>query len=366
MSTLLVWKEQLQQLYSKYAGYINKGLQFILGLSVFGLINSNVGYMEIASSAVCTLGLSVLCTFLPLTVMVVFASALILAHFYTLSMPVALVAAAIFLIMYIFYFRFTPKKAWLVLLTPLAFALKVPCVIPIAFGLIGTPVYILPVTCGTMVYYMISYVKTSATALKGSGAEGMVTSLTTFTKQVLQNKEMWLAVTALAVCLLMVYFVRTKSADHSWKIGIVAGAVTNIIIMIIGDVTLNLHVSYVWLILGSVLAIVIGIVLEFLVFSLDYSRTERMQFEDDEYYYYVKAVPKVMVSAPEKTVKRINERQDTTMIRSDDLRGAAEKHRVPRRQAGSGNGRVPSWSHEKTEEELLKKSLDRELGMRKR
>ena len=31
-----------------------------------------------------------------------------------------------------------------------------------------------------------------------------------------------------------------------------------------------------------------------------------MQFEDDEYYYYVKAVPKMTVAAPEKTVKKIN------------------------------------------------------------
>lgn len=31
-----------------------------------------------------------------------------------------------------------------------------------------------------------------------------------------------------------------------------------------------------------------------------------MQFEDDEYYYYVKAVPKMTVAAPTNTVKKIN------------------------------------------------------------
>ena len=68
-----------------------------------------------------------------------------------------------------------------------------------------------------------------------------------------------------------------------------------------------------------------------MIFSVDYSRTQRMQFEDDEYYYYVKAVPKIVVSAPEKTVKKINERQE--------------------------------WSQKETEEELLKQSLNKELGM---
>ena len=36
------------------------------------------------------------------------------------------------------------------------------------------------------------------------------------------------------------------------------------------------------------------------------SRTERLQFEDDEYYYYVKAVPKAVVSGTNKQVKRFS------------------------------------------------------------
>ncbi len=57
-----------------------------------------------------------------------------------------------------------------------------------------------------------------------------------------------------------------------------------------------------------------GLVLELFLFSVDYSRSERLQFEDDEYYYYVKAIPKVAMTTPEKTVKKINERQETEII----------------------------------------------------
>jgi hypothetical protein len=59
-------------------------------------------------------------------------------------------------------------------------------------------------------------------------------------------------------------------------------------------------------ILGLLLALVVGKVFEFFRFSIDYSRIENVQFEDDEYYYYVKAIPKMTVAAPEKKVKRIN------------------------------------------------------------
>ena len=40
--------------------------------------------------------------------------------------------------------------------------------------------------------------------------------------------------------------------------------------------------------------------------ALNYAGVENLQFEDDEYYYYVRAVPKMSVAAPKKRVKRFN------------------------------------------------------------
>ena len=48
------------------------------------------------------------------------------------------------------------------------------------------------------------------------------------------------------------------------------------------------------------------LVLTFFFFNLDYTRIESLQFEDDDYYYYVKAVPKVSVKTPKRTVKTIS------------------------------------------------------------
>jgi hypothetical protein len=41
---------------------------------------------------------------------------------------------------------------------------------------------------------------------------------------------------------------------------------------------------------------------------VDYSRTECVQYEDDEYYYYVKAVPKLTIVNADVRVKQINAR----------------------------------------------------------
>ena len=46
------------------------------------------------------------------------------------------------------------------------------------------------------------------------------------------------------------------------------------------------------LIVGNIISLLIAFILQFLFMNLDYARTERVQFEDDDYYYYVKAVPR--------------------------------------------------------------------------
>ena len=50
----------------------------------------------------------------------------------------------------------------------------------------------------------------------------------------------------------------------------------------------------------------LGLVLEFFAFGGVYSRAERLEYEDDEYFYYVKAVPKASVATSERSIKKIN------------------------------------------------------------
>ncbi|MEG0720280.1 MAG: hypothetical protein RR446_00735 [Lachnospiraceae bacterium] len=349
MSNLFVWKEQLQTLYAKYSRYINKALQFILAFMTFTLIGHNVGFMKTASSGIVTLALAIICTFPPMIMTVLVAIGLVLLHMYAVSLGVTIVMAAVFLFMFIFYFSFTPKTAIVVLLTPIAFMLKIPVAIPIIFGLIGSPIYIVPITCGTMIFYMMDYVKSNVTAI--TGTKGLVGQLTSFAQQALQNKIMWITIVAVIICLFVVYTLRKQSMNNAWKIAIVSGAVVHAIIMVVGDMTLDIHLSYGSLIMGAVMSVLVSLVLEFFVFTVDYSRTEHLQFEDDEYCYFVKAVPKISIAAPEKTVKKINARQETVVIDAEEVkRRTKEKQSVQRGQ---------------TEEMLLAKSLREELNIQK-
>ena len=50
--------------------------------------------------------------------------------------------------------------------------------------------------------------------------------------------------------------------------------------------------------------------------------TEHVQFEDDEYYYYVTAVPKMHIPEQEKEIKRIT--SETLPLPVDDLEETEE------------------------------------------
>lgn len=52
---------------------------------------------------------------------------------------------------------------------------------------------------------------------------------------------------------------------------------------------------------------------------------KKVQFEDDEYYYYVKAVPKMAVAVPEKRVKRITTQRANQNVRHSHGKGKTRK-----------------------------------------
>lgn len=305
MTNLLVIREQLKKFYGDYEVYITPALKFLLALLSFILINSRMGYMSKIDNTAIVLVLALMCSFLPINLIIVLAAILILLHLYAASIECAVVAAAIFLLLFLLYFRFSPKDTLTVVLTPVCFALKIPYVIPLSMGLVGTPASAVSVGCGVIVYYMLNYINSSIPSLAAMDADGAVQKFRYIVDGVLNNKAMMVTIAAFAITIVAVYVVRRLSIDHSWTIAMVSGCILNILCMLFGDLMFNTNISIGGVILGSIVSVAIAKVLQFFVFNVDYTRTEFVQFEDDEYYYYVKAVPKNTVTAPEKKVKTI-------------------------------------------------------------
>ncbi|HOA81281.1 MAG TPA: hypothetical protein PKK61_09505, partial [Defluviitaleaceae bacterium] len=56
-----------------------------------------------------------------------------------------------------------------------------------------------------------------------------------------------------------------------------------------------------------IISMLIMFVIQFFYRVVDYSRVENVQFEDEENYYYVKVIPKIILEKPKREIKRIIE-----------------------------------------------------------
>lgn len=168
MTTLLELKEKLTRFYGKYDIYITPVIKFTVALTAFLLINHNIGYMEKISSTPIALILALICSILPVGGAVFIGSVLILLDMYALSVEVCIVALILFILMYILYFRFSPKNEYGVLLTPICFGLNIPFVMPVGMGLLRELYSMFSLVCGIVLYFFLNGVKQNETTLGGA------------------------------------------------------------------------------------------------------------------------------------------------------------------------------------------------------
>ena len=317
MTNLLVFKEQLTGFFSRFETYIVAVLKFFVGLIALLLVNSNLGYMSKIDNGAIVLIVSLLCSFLPMNLIVLLIAAMVLLHIYSLSLECALIVAFVFLILFVLYFRFSPRDAVAVILTPICFMFKIPYVVPMALGFLGTTMSCISVGCGTVAYFMLEYIKENADQIASlsTDTESALGSFKYLIDGLLGSDKMLLLVITFAVVVVAEFMIKSLPVDYSWKIGLGLGAVVNILVILIGCSALEVDMSIGGVFVGTLVSVLIVLIIQFFVFNVDYSRTENVQFEDDEYYYYVKAIPKMSVEAPDVNVTRMGYRDEP----EDDL-----------------------------------------------
>ena len=310
MMELLEFKEKLKALYARFGAFDGPAIKFLLGFLSVVMLNQNLGFMARIDNMPAALFLGIVCMALPYGGMALLAGIVMLAHITAVSLELAAIVLALLLAVLLLYYGFQPGDSYLLVVTPLLFMLKIPYAVPLVVGLAGGIISIIPVSCGIFIYYIISYVKQNAGTLTGeSAASEMVQKYTQIVKDMLFNQDMLLMIAAFALCILVVFVVKNLSIDYAWPVAIAAGTVTQLLVFLMGDFMFSVSVDMLQLLLGVLAGCAVAGIYNFFVLALDYSRTEYVQFEDDDYYYYVKAVPKITVSTTDVTVKHINARR---------------------------------------------------------
>lgn len=322
MMPILVFRERVKNFYQRYDAYLAPVIKFFFAFITFIVINKEIGYDARFEALPVVLVLSMVSAFTPSAVLVLLALLVSALHIYAISPVLSIIIVLIMLIIYFLFARYTPKYGYVLLAVPILFVLKVPYIIPILLGLISTPVAVIPTGCGVVVYFLFQIIKSAVNMQVNMTVEDILALYKYVIDSLINNKLMIITVVIFILILLVTYFVRRMSFDYAFEIGIAAGALTCILGFLVGDIFLNNTKQILSMILGTLASGVIVYIIHFFKLTLDYSGVERAQFEDDVYYYYVKAVPKVTVTTPQVNVKHINvktaDQRESGSLRSRD------------------------------------------------
>ena len=312
MMKLLLIKDIVKEFYGKYDVYIDPVIKFLLAFASLGMLKNSLGYMSQLNSMPVILVASLICSLMPVNAVVVFYLLFMLGHIFALSMEAFVVCFLLMCIMFFTYFIFKPGNSIILVLVPLLFGWKLPYLVPILLGLTCSMLSAIPAAFGVVLYYMILVVKNNVMALTETESSSMLIRFQLMADQIVTNKGMLVMILAFALTIVLVYVIRRLSVAHSWKIAIGIGGIVELAAILVGMTMLEVSstgFSTASLVIGILVSALIALVVEFFLFSVDYSRKEHVQFEDDEYYYYVKAVPKLTVTPPQREVKRFTVNQ---------------------------------------------------------
>lgn len=280
---------------------------------VLFLINENLGYMDFLTRLPVVLVLALVCCLLPWPAMSFAAAAFTLLHLTSLSWEAAGIFVVFLFIAALLQYLFLPGFSIVIVLIPAAYYLHIPYVVPMILGLVGGATSFIPAGMGVFAYYFLNCVQRNAGFLADTSAQGdmlevIAQHLTQLLSGLRDNNLMLLSIAAFCIVTALIQGIRRLSSDYAPYAAILLGAVVNVLIFMLGGFTLNISVPYADMAVGTIFSVLIALIAQFWLVAVDYSRTEYLQYEDDDYIYYVKAVPKIAVTREEIKVQEINAR----------------------------------------------------------
>lgn len=307
MSDLLAFRESLIGIYRRYESLFRYLVRFLSMLTAILFVDAATGYSESLSSPVLALALSLTGALLPMGLDLVLVMLLGIVQLYSLALEAAAVGGLLVLLMLLLYFRFSPEDGILMMMYPGLSTAGMQYILPVAGGLLYNPAS--AVTCSLAVVYtgFLKFCRNNAATIGDTSEESdTLTKFRFVVDGILQNREMQVMIAAVILTVAAVYLIRRLPIVHSWLIATAVGCVVQLMVILTGDMLYQTDINIGLTFLGVLAAAAAGVIMTFLLMNLDYSRIEKAQFEDKDYYYYVKAVPKNTYSRPRRTVKQIN------------------------------------------------------------
>ncbi|MBE5915248.1 MAG: hypothetical protein E7273_00225 [Pseudobutyrivibrio ruminis] len=266
-------------------------------------IRINFGYNKTVSQVWVSIIIALVCAFFPIQGVSIVLTIVLLLDLAELSFEAAIIGLAFVVVGYLVCAYYRSKNTYNMVMVPICYSFHSPYIMALGTGLLSNINEICAIICGSVTAYYLHIVKDNAAAIIDETSD--VSIVTLLNEQMLKGRMFYFFLIAMIAMFLVVYLLRQSNINMSWIVANLMGVAVEFIIMLTGFLLNSQKGEIPGLIVGNIIVIIIGFILNYFILDLDYSRIEKVQFEDDDYYYYVTAVPKIRIVEEDKEVKKI-------------------------------------------------------------
>lgn len=220
----------------------------------------------------------------------------------SLSQSAGVMLFLMFMLSYIFSNAYQARQLTHFVGVTVLYRMHIPYLAPLWAGLFGNISEVTTIICGSVISFYLKTVHDSVPQI--ADAPDTVNALD-LVQSMVSNPMFFVYELAIVGMFVMVWLFRSSKLKHSWVWAVIFGTLTEFVIMLGGSLFLNDSRGLTQITVGSLVTLIVGILLFFVFQDLDFKRVETVQFSDDEYYYYVTAVPRIRLAEEDKEIKKI-------------------------------------------------------------
>lgn len=306
MMALLILKSKIKNFYEKHYRLVRGILKVCVVFAVLLIVTTQLNYQTTLGQYWLLIGIALLCGVTPDLVSVLCILAVVEAEIYQVSQILAVSLILVILIYYLLFGRLTQKQSIVLMSVPVLSVIHLSYVVPIVAGLFFSPIMLPALIVSVFLHFVMTGIQEYALAVSRVTEESTPIAALQYLVEYLKGNRLFLILlTAFVLTFICTYLIRRTKIQYASQVAILVGAILILSILLLSNIALDLDVDLLRVVISILCSVAIAYIVQFFRMTLDYQGTRKLQFEDDEYYYYVTAVPKFKVAVVDKTLTRI-------------------------------------------------------------
>ncbi len=317
MKFLYSVRNRIESLFRKYERPVTYCLRFVAALLVLWAASANCGYNTLLSQWWFILAFSIVCAFVDLRIMTLIIAVYVVAQYLSLSLGIGIFLAAVLLILYLLYFRLEKRYGIMLLIIPVLYVIKIPAAATLVLAATAPMSAVIAVICGNVAYYVLHFINLNATVITGFTDVTEFDKVSFVTNGIVNYKEFMYMILIMILVFMITYYLKKLNVNHPNETAIALSTGILIILQLLANLAFeSMTYAKLWtIIIGGAVSMVVAFIMSRILLPIDYARTELAEFEDEEYYYFLKAVPKASIDKEVVNITRINSRKKNTKVR---------------------------------------------------